>query len=262
MTRILRSLRENGGLAALVVASIAFVASVTGAADAAKQKIRGPSLKPRPYGVLALGKNAKFPAKAIPRVARARRADRLGEQTAGDLTMNCPETTVDLGTWCLETSPHPLPGQDVGKNNYFYASVACVDDGGFLPSADQLIGAADHVKLASTIDDERLTATIDLDPSDGLKDRREMSSTLVTTQAGSSAAGSEGVTDGSRGDPKAGEPDPVPLPANPQPETTQYVTVYDNRNKGGFAGAKPVSQPETFRCGYYKRQGEAAGEGG
>ena len=64
-----------------------------------------------------------------------------------------------------------------------------------------------------------------------------MSSTLVTIAAGSSAAGSQGVSEGSRGDPRAGEPDPVPLPANPSPETLQYVTVYDNRDKGGFAGA-------------------------
>jgi hypothetical protein len=84
--------------------------------------------------------------------------------------------------------------------------------------------------------------------------------TLVTTQAGSSAAGSQGVSDGAKGDPKAGEPDPVPQPANPSPETLQYVTVYDNGDKGGFAGSKPVSQPETFRCGFEKRQGQLAEE--
>jgi hypothetical protein len=44
--------------------------------------------------------------------------------------------------------------------------------------------------------------------------------------------------------------------ANPSPETLQYVTVYDNGDKGGFAGSKPVSQPETFRCGFEKRQGQ------
>ena len=89
-----------------------------------------------------------------------------------------------------------------------------------------------------------------------------MSSTLVTTAAGSSAAGSQGVSEGSRGDPKQGEPDPVPLPANPSPETLQYVTVYDNDDRGGFGGSKPVSAPELFRCAFNKVQGRAAEEVG
>jgi hypothetical protein len=138
-----------------------------------------------------------------------------------DLTDNCDPQTVDLGTWCLQTSTYPLDNADIGRNDYFFATRKCVEAGGFVPTAAQLIGAADRVKLSSTIDDARLTATIDVDPSDGLKDRREMSATLITTQAGSSAAGSQGVTEGSRGDPRADEPDPVPLPANPSPESLQ-----------------------------------------
>ncbi len=118
------------------------------------------------------------------------------------------------------------------------------------------------MKLASTIDDVPVSSSPDVDASDGLKDRREMSATLVTTQAGSSASGSQGVSEGSRGDPKAGEPDPVPLPANPSPQSLQYVTVYDNHDKGGFAGSKPVSSPETFRCGFNKAQGQSATEEG
>ncbi len=98
--------------------------------------------------------------------------------------------------------------------------------------------------------------------ADGLKDRREMSSTLITTAAGASSAGSLGVSEGSKGDPKTGEPDPVPLPANPMPETLQYVTVYDNRDKGGFAGSKAVSQPESFRCAFAKAEGAAQREVG
>ena len=71
-----------------------------------------------------------------------------------------------------------------------------------------------------------------------------MSASLTTTASGSRAAGSQGVSEESRGDPRAGEPDPAPQPANPSPETLQYVTVYDNRERGGFAGSKPVGQPE------------------
>jgi hypothetical protein len=257
---MIRTLRRHAALAALALSLLALVFSLTGAADAARKKLSG--TKPKPYGLLRLGKNAKFPAKAIPKVKAARRADRLGGRTARQLSDTCDAQTVDLGTWCLQTSPYPVPNEDVGKNDYFYATQACVEAGGFLPTAAQLIGAADRVKLASTIDDDQLTATIDLDPSDGLKDRREMSGTLITTQAGSSAAGSEGVSDGSKGDPKAGEPDPVPQPANPSPETLQYVTVYDNRDRGGFAGSKPVGQPEAFRCGFSKAQAQAASDAG
>ncbi len=77
-----------------------------------------------------------------------------------------------------------------------------------------------------------------------------MSSTLVTTEAGSAAAGAEGVSEGATGDPRQGQADPVPLKENPVPESLQYVTVYDNHNKGGFAGSEPVSQAENFRCAF------------
>jgi hypothetical protein len=244
--------------AALAIALLAVVLSLTGVADAALKVVS----KPKPNAVLKLDRKGKFPAKAIPKVASARNADTLGGRTVAELTDNCDPQSVDLGTWCLQSAPFPLPNEDIGKNDWFYATQACVDAGGFLPSAAQLIGAAARVKLASTIDDPPVSSSPDVDPSDGLKDRREMSSTLITTQAGSSAAGSEGVTEGSRGDPKAGEPDPVPLPANPAPQSLQYVTVYDNKDKGGFAGSKPVSSPETFRCGFNKLQGQTLTEEG
>ena len=253
--------QRHAGTAALAVAVLAMVASLTGAADAARKALT-PSAKPRPYGLLTLGKNKKFPASAIPTVARA---NRLGSLKQVDVEMNCDAVTVDLGTWCLMTNPYPVPPEDQGKNNYMYATQKCMEEGGYLPTAAQLVGAASRVKLASTIDDDQLTASIDLDATDGLRDRREMSATLVTTQAGSSAAGSIGISDGSKGDPRTGEPDPPTLPAVPLPETLQYVTVYDNRDKGGFAGSRPVSQAENFRCAFNKNQGPprgGEGEGG
>jgi hypothetical protein len=216
------------------------------------------SSRPYPYGLLLLGGNRKFPASAIPIVALARKAkdaERLGGLTAEQVAGTCLPTTVDLGSWCLDTAPYPLTNAELGKNNYVYASKKCVEQGGYLPSAAQLLGAANRVKLESVIHDSQLTATIPLDPTHGLKDQREVSSTLVTTQAGSDAAGSEGVSTGSTGNPQTGEPNPVPQPAVPQPETLQYVTVYSNFQKGGFAGSEPVSQPENFRCAYNKTQG-------
>lgn len=252
---------RNVARGAIGVAVLAFALSVSGVAGAAQARVVDVVSKPRPGAVLRLGKNKKFPATAIPKVASARNADRLGGRPADDLVASCNPESVDLGTWCLMGQPFPIPNKDVGRNDYFYATQACVEAGGWLPTAAQLVGAAAEVKLASTIGDRQLTAAIDTDPTDGLKDRREMSATLVTTQAGSSAAGSQGSSDGARGNPKTGEPDPVPQPASPAPESLQYVTVYDNGDRGGFAGARPVTAPELFRCGFHKAQGSQAEEG-
>ncbi len=252
------------GVAALLVALCALVfamASSAGAGSADRAEI-AKQKRTKAGAVVRLARNGKVPARLLPVVPRARRANRLGSAGPDDLSVSCAPETVDLGTWCLASAPYPLSDDEVGRNDFAFATQKCVDLGGWLPTAEQLIGAAARVKLASTIDDAQLTALIDVDPTDGTKDRREMSATLVTTAAGSSAAGSQGVTEGSRGDPKTGEPDPVPLPANPYPETLQYVTVYDNRDKGGFAGARPVSQPETFRCAFAKLEGAAKREAG
>jgi hypothetical protein len=72
----------------------------------------------------------------------------------------------------------------------------------------------------------------------------------VTTEAGSAAAGFEGVSEGATGDPRQGQANPVPLPANPLPESLQYVTVYDNGQQGGFAGSEPVKEAQNFRCAF------------
>ena len=243
---------------AMIVALIALVLSTTGLADAARHAVidvfAGHPISTQPHagGILLLGKNRKFPASAIPTV---RDASKVGGKSATQLEGTCPPQTVDLGSWCLDTAPYPVTNADAGKNNYIWASKACVAEGGWLPTAAQLLGAADRVKLESTIHDSQLTATIPLDPSRGLKDQREMSSTLVTTEAGSAAAGFEGVSEGATGNPRQGQANPVPLPANPLPESLQYVTVYSNGQKGGFAGSEPVIDPESFRCAFNKTPG-------
>ncbi len=243
---------------ALTIAVIALVFSTTGLADAARNAVitafAGHRVSTRPYagGILLLGKNRKFPASAIPTVGNAAK---VGGKTAEQLAGTCPPATVDLGTWCLDTAPFPLTNAEQGKNNYVWAAKACVAEGGRLPTAGELIGAADRVKLESTIHDSQLTATVNLDPSRGLKDEREMTATLVTTEAGSAAAGFEGVSEGATGNPRQGQANPIPLPANPVPESLQYVTVYSNGQKGGFAGSEPVTAPENFRCAFNKAQG-------
>ncbi|HWI73588.1 MAG TPA: hypothetical protein VNT55_16645 [Baekduia sp.] len=257
--------------AALVIALIALFVSLgdsspaapaATAAKAKKKTIMLPtaSLTPKPYGILRLSKAKKFPAKVIPKVATAKAADTVGGATRQDLALNCPGDTADLGTWCLQTSTYTVPNDQIGKNDFAYAARTCVDQGGWLPSAAQLIGAAPRIKLSSTIDDNESTAAIDIGPGDGLKDQREMSSSLFTTTAGDSAAGSQGVTAGSLGDPRQNEPNPVPQPADPTPGSLDYVTVYDNHDMGGFAGGAPVGKPERFRCAFNKVQGAVASE--
>jgi hypothetical protein len=249
----MRSRRLRLPSPAMVVALIALVLSTTGAADAARHAVISAfaghpiSTKPHAGGILVLGKNRKFPASAIPTVKDASKID---GKTAEQLEGTCPPATVDLGSWCLDTAPYPLTNAEAGKNNFIWASKACEAEGGWLPSASQLLGAAARVKLESTIHDSPLTATIDLDPSRGLKDEREMSSTLITTEAGSAAAGFEGVSEGATGDPRQGQSNPIPLPANPLPESLQYVTVYSNGQQGGFAGSEPVNNAENFRCAF------------
>jgi hypothetical protein len=243
---------------AMAVALVALVFSTTGIASAARHAVvaaiagHSVSSKPTASGVLLLGKNKKFPASAIPTVKNASRLDgKTPEEVAG----TCPPQTVDLGTWCMDTAPYPVPAADTGKNNYIWASQACEAEGGWLPSAAELLGAANRVLLESTIHDSTSTATVSLEPALGLLDKREMSSTLVTTTAGSAAAGSEGVSEGATGNPHQGQPNPIPQPANPLPRTLQYVTVFDNKNQGGFAGSEPVEQAENFRCAFDKAPG-------
>jgi hypothetical protein len=238
---------------AMVVAMVALVFSTTGLADAARHAVVSAidghpiSATPHAGGVLLLGRNRKFPASAIPTV---KDASRVGGKTAEELAGTCPPNTVDLGTWCLDSAPYPLTNAQAGENSFIWASKACEAQGGWLPSASELLGAAERVKLESTIHDNPDTATVNQDPSRGLKDEREMSSSLVTTEAGSAAAGSEGVSEGATGDPRQGQGNPIPVAANPLPESLQYVTIYDNGNQGGFAGSEPVKEAQNFRCAF------------
>jgi hypothetical protein len=221
------------------------------------------SSKPLPHSLLLLNAKGKLPASVIPTVKDASAIGGMSlEKLVEKLKPGCPPDTVNLGTWCLEDSPYPLTNQDQGLNDYKWAAQKCVEEGGFLPSAAQLIGAANRVKIEGKVEENRDSATVAEDPTVGLKDQREMSSTLATTAAGSEAAGSEGVSEKDTGDPRTGEPDPVPLPPNPEPATLQYVTVYSNGTKGGFAGSQPVSEPENFRCAYDEMPGANSAEEG
>jgi hypothetical protein len=188
------------------------------------------------------------------KLTEEKRTTSLDKRISG-LTAGCPVSgAIDLGSWCLEGSTFKVPASEVGQNDYFYAAQKCVKEGGWLPTAAQLIGAAPEAALKSTLDDDPGTSGASEFPeaANGIKDEREMTSDLFTTGAGSRAAGSEGVTAGAKGVGNLGEPDPVPMPAEPSPETLDYVTVYDNHNLGGFAGGEAVGKAENFRCAYAK----------
>jgi hypothetical protein len=194
-------------------------------------------------------------AAAKKRAAASRQAIAKLNKRINGLKAQCPvSNAIDLGTWCLESTTYRVPAQDAGKNNYLYASQKCVEEGGWLPSAAQLVGAAPFASLKSTIDDSPASSAVSEfpEPANGIKDEREMTGDLFTIGAGSRSAGSEGVTVGSKGTGNLSEPNPVPIPAEPFPETLDYVTVYDNHNIGGFAGGEPVTKAENFRCAYAK----------
>jgi hypothetical protein len=238
--------------AALVVSVIALVSSFGGLAPAAK------TTNPPPQKQASKPQNtaAKKQVAAVNKKFKSldKRFESMSKRVS-NVSAACPVSgAIDLGSWCLEGSTFKVPTSEAGQNDYFYATQKCVKEGGWLPTAAQLIGAAPEAALKSTLDDDPGTSGASEFPeaANGIKDEREMTSDLFTTAAGSRAAGSEGVTAGAKGVGNLGEPDPVPLPAEPSPETLDYVTVFDNHNMGGFAGGEPVGKAENFRCAYAK----------
>ena len=224
--------------AALLVAIAALIFSMNGMAPAAGSTAG------------ARQQRAEKKAKRVQKEQMAALTKRIGKLAAA-----CPVSgAIDLGSWCLEGSTFKVPAAEAGQNNYFYAAQKCVKEGGWLPTAAQLIGAAPVAALKSTINDDPGTSGASEFPeaANGIKDEREMTSDLFTIGAGARAAGSEGISAGSKGVGNLGEPNPVPVPAEPSPETLDYVTVFDNHNLGGFAGGAPVGKAENFRCAYAK----------
>jgi hypothetical protein len=243
--------------AALLVSLVALVFAMSGTAPAQ----RGPDA----YAAPKAARHKKAPAKksqAKKTPAKKKqgqdpdaKAIAALEKKVVQLKGACPiSAAIDLGSWCLESSTFKVPTAEQGQNDYVWAAQKCVAEGGWLPTAAQLIGAAPEAALKSTVDDDPGTSADSEFPEakNGIKDEREMTADLFTTDVGLRAAGSEGVSEGAKGVGSIGEPNPVPAPAEPLPETLAYVTVYDNHNLGGFAGGEPVGKAENFRCAYAK----------
>jgi hypothetical protein len=244
--------------AALLVAIVALIFSMNGLAPAAKAPTAGKT---------SAEKNQEQAEKKHKQTEKKRRQTEKKQKQAqkkqmaglnkkiNKLAAACPISgAIDLGSWCLEGSTFKVPASEAGQNDYFYAAQKCVAEGGWLPTAAQLIGAAPQAALKSRSDDDPATSGASEFPeaATGIKDEREMTADLFTTGVGARAAGSEGVSAGSKGVANIGEPNPIPLPAEPSPETLDFVTVYDNHNTGGFAGGEPVGKAENFRCAYAK----------
>jgi hypothetical protein len=230
--------------AALLVAIVALISSMNGLAPAANS----------PTATQARDEKKRKQTEKKKQAAQKKQMVTLNKRVSS-LAASCPVSgAIDLGSWCLEGSTFKVPTAETGQNDYFYAAQKCVKEGGWLPTAAQLIGAAPEAALKSTLDDDPGTSGASEFPeaANGIKDEREMTSDLFTTGAGARAAGSEGVSAGSKGVGNIGEPNPIPVPAEPSPETLDYVTVYDNHNLGGFAGGEPVGKAENFRCAYAK----------
>ena len=109
----------------MIAALVALVFSTTGLADAARNAVLSAfdghplSTSPHAGAILLLGHNRKFPASAIPTVNNA---SRVAGKTPTELDGTCPPDTVDLGTWCMESAPYPLTKEQLGKNNFIFAS--------------------------------------------------------------------------------------------------------------------------------------------
>lgn len=219
MPRSSRTAPVLGGLALLCAsAAVVFSAADVSVGDGGLRA----TAQPEPNRVLRLDGDKRFPADAIPTVAKARATSRVGRLTEQRARASCGAQTVDLGTWCLDKAAR-------GVAQYAAAGRQCKAIGGYLPTAAELIGAAPRVRLSGRLDDSASGAQID--PTG--HDLRELSADLFTTTTGSSAAGSH---------------------ADPAPAALQAVTVYDNGNRGGFAGGVSVATAERFRCAYVKRQ--------
>ena len=93
--------------------------------------------------LLAIVSSLSGQAPADPGAAKRKAAGKGLSRKLANLHTKCPITnSIKFGSWCLESSPHSIPAADVGENDYFYATQVCAREGGWLPTAAQLIGAA------------------------------------------------------------------------------------------------------------------------
>jgi hypothetical protein len=80
------------------------------------------------------------------KIASAANADKVGAKTASQLTDRCPSGTVDLGSACAENGVR-------SSATGYAAAKACVQAGGYLPQADELVGADQAGKISISADE-------------------------------------------------------------------------------------------------------------
>ena len=232
----------------------------TGLADAARHAVVSAiaghpvSAQPHAGGILLLGSNRKFPASAIPTVQRTPRAS--AARPPSELAGTCPpaRSTSARGAWTPR--PSRSPRNSSARTTSSSPARACEKEGGWLPSASELLGAAERVKLESTIHDSQLTATINLDPTRGLKDEREMSSRWSRPKRARPRRASRASAKAPPATRARARPTRSPLPGQPAARIAAVRDRLQQRARRAASRARsPSTNPENFRCAFNKTPG-------
>ncbi len=153
---------------AMVVALVALVFSTTGLADAARHAVVS-AIDGHPISATA-ARRRRAAARQEQEVPRLGDPDGQGRRAGGTARppknspapARRPPSIWVPGAWTRR--PIRSRTHEAGKNNFIWASKACEAEGGWLPTASELLGAAERVKLESTIHDTPITATVEPGP--------------------------------------------------------------------------------------------------
>ena len=152
-------------------------------------------------------------------------------------------TTVDIGTWCLETAPYPLTNADEGKNNFIWASKAV--RGRRRLAAVRLRTARRGRTREARVDDPRLAADRHDRPRPDARAERRTRDELDARddRSGSAAAGFEGVSEGATGDPAPGPGQPDPAARQPAARIAAVRDRLQQRHQRRLRGLRAGDRP-------------------
>ena len=237
--------------------------STTGLADAARHAVVSAfaghpvSTKPHAGGVLLLGQEQEIPGRGDPHGQRTPRASAARPPNSSQAPARRRRSTSAPGAW----TPRPTrsPRRTSARTTSSSRARRARPKAAGCPRASELLGAAERVKLESTIHDSQLTATIDLDPSRGPERR-----TRDELDAGHdrSRVGRRRVRGRQRrGDrqPPPGPGQPVPLPGQPAARIAAVRDRLQQQQPGRLRRLRAASRNrENFRCAFNKTPGRAS----
>ena len=190
VSRVLRSHLNFANVVSLLALFVALggtgYALTVGSAQIENNSVRGKDVRDRSLSSRDVKRNglggAAIKERALKRVPRARRADRLGRFSAGDLRLSCPPGTGVIAGGCLERSLRPALA-------YGAAAAACDIADRRLPLHQELVDALDSDDYS--FPGPELTANIFPSPDDNngirvitLVDRTGAVSSTTDTFAG------------------------------------------------------------------------------